>query len=67
MSVLQEALQAVGVRQMGRDEQITPSLLQTFLAELYSSLRLRHPVLSGALLRQAQELCFSWLQMALRR
>ena len=64
MGLLQELLHSEGVWRMGREEELSPNRQKKFLSELYSSLRLHHPVFSAAQLRQAQEQCFGWLQVA---
>ena len=64
VSTLQEVFNVTGVQTLDQTAEIPPSQLRTIIMELYSTLRTLKPILGTNKLKQAQELCFNWLQMA---
>lgn len=66
VGLLQDVLHSEGVWRTGREEELSANRQQKFLSELYSSLRVHHPVFSAVQLRQAQEQLFGWLQVAFK-
>ena len=61
---LQDVLHNVGVQALRRDSEVPVSQLRTAISELYTSLRVTHPILNASQLQEAQEHCLNWLMMA---
>ena len=64
VSALQETFNVTGIHTLDHNAEIPPSQLRTIVVELYTTLRSLKPILGTSKLKQAQELCFNWLQMA---
>ena len=64
VSTLQEIFNIIGIHTLDQNVEIPPSQLRTIIMEVYTTLRTLKPILGTSKLKQAQELCFNWLQMA---
>ena len=64
VSTLQEIFNVTGIQTLDQSAEIPPSQLRTIIMEVYTTLRTLKPILGTNKLKQAQELCFNWLQMA---
>jgi len=61
---VQDVLHNVGVQALRRDSEVPISQLRTAISELYTTLRVSHPILNASQLQEAQEHCLNWLMMA---
>ena len=64
VSTLQEIFNITAIHTLEHNAAIPPSQLRTIILEVYTTLRTLKPILGTSKLKQAQELCFNWLQMA---
>ena len=64
VSTLQEIFNVTGIQSLDRNAEIPPSQLRTIIMEIYTTIRTLKPILGTNKLKQAQDLCFNWLQMA---
>ena len=63
IATIQEALHMSGVESKLRNEAVPVSQLLSAVSEVYTCLRQLRPVLGMAEIKEAEELCSSWLQM----